>query len=214
MGGVLKVAIIGEPSSLDIPMTTATLTYELMWHVNESLFTYDKGFLPIPLLADGDEVTDKGGVAPHDHAAKRRQVPQRQGDDVGRRRPVPQAVGPRRLRGQAALAGRRTEKTEGWDMFSTGFVFAADPALHVSLRCTFAGWWCNEEKERLLGDLRLESDVKKRKAIVDRLQAVFYEEVGSVKLGDYFTLDAARREVRGDFRTAPRMYFWNSWLAK
>ena len=44
-GGVLKVAIVGEPPSLDIPLTTATLTYELMWHVNESLFAYDKGFL-------------------------------------------------------------------------------------------------------------------------------------------------------------------------
>src|SRR2546430_6942536 len=60
MGGVLKVAIVGEPPSLDIPMTTATLTYELMWHVNESLFAYDKNFLPIPHLAEGDQITDKG----------------------------------------------------------------------------------------------------------------------------------------------------------
>ena len=57
-------------------------------------------------------------------------------------------------------------------------------------------------------------DVKKRKAIVERLQTVFYEEVGSVKLGDYFTLDVARRDLRGEFRTAPRLNFWNSWLAK
>jgi peptide/nickel transport system substrate-binding protein len=60
MGGVLKVAIVGEPPSLDIPMTTAPLTYELMWHVNESLFAYDKNFLPIPHLAEGDVVSDKG----------------------------------------------------------------------------------------------------------------------------------------------------------
>jgi peptide/nickel transport system substrate-binding protein len=39
MGGVLKVASIGEPPTLDIPMSTATLVYEIMWHVNESLFT-------------------------------------------------------------------------------------------------------------------------------------------------------------------------------
>ena len=30
-----------------------------------------------------------------------------------------------------------------------------------------------------------------------------------MKFGDYFSLDAARRELRGDFRTAPRLYFWN-----
>ena len=47
-----------------------------------------------------------------------------------------------------------------------------------------------------------------------RIQTVFYEDVGQVKLGDYFTLDVARRELRGDFRTGSRLYFWNSWLAK
>ena len=60
MGGVLKVASIGEPPTLDIPMSTATLVYEIMWHVNESLFTYDKGFNPVPLLAESHAVTDKG----------------------------------------------------------------------------------------------------------------------------------------------------------
>jgi len=113
-----------------------------------------------------------------------------------------------------ATLNHRTEKPELWEVFSTGFVFSADPANHVAFRCTFQGWWCNEEKERLLGELQVEMDLKKRKAIVDRLQTVFYEEVGSVKLGDYFTLDVARRDLRGEFRTAPRLYFWNSWLAK
>src|SRR5580765_55569 len=60
MGGVLKVASIGEPPTLDIPMSTATLVYEIMWHVNESLFTYDKSFTPVPLLADSWTLTDKG----------------------------------------------------------------------------------------------------------------------------------------------------------
>jgi peptide/nickel transport system substrate-binding protein len=113
-----------------------------------------------------------------------------------------------------ATLNQRTQKPELWDVFSTGFVFSADPANHVALRCTFQGWWCNEEKERLLAELQVESDVKKRKAIIDRIQTVFYEDVGSVKLGDYFTLDVARRDLRGEFRTAPRLYFWNSWLAR
>jgi ABC-type transport system substrate-binding protein len=88
-------------------------------------------------------------------------------------------------------------------VFSTGFVFSADPANHVALRCTFQGWWCNEEKERLLGRAQVETDVKKRKAIIDRIQTVFYEDVGQVKLGDYFTLDVARRDLRGE-GSAPR----------
>jgi peptide/nickel transport system substrate-binding protein len=113
-----------------------------------------------------------------------------------------------------ATLNNRTEKPELWDVFSTGFVFSADPANHVALRCTFNGWWCNEEKERLLAELQVETDVKKRKAVIERIQAVFYEDVGSVKLGDYFTLDVARRDLRGEFRTAPRLYFWNAWLTK
>ncbi len=113
-----------------------------------------------------------------------------------------------------ATLNSRTQKPELWDVFSTGLVFSADPANHIALRCSWNGWWCHEEKEQLLADLQRESDVKKRKALVDRIQVIFYEDVGRIKLGDYFTLDVARRELRGEFRTAPRLYFWNSWLAK
>ena len=48
MGGVLKIAVIGEPPSLDLHTTTATITYQIMSHVYEGLFTYDKSFTPIP----------------------------------------------------------------------------------------------------------------------------------------------------------------------
>ena len=72
MGGVLKVASIGEPPTLDITTSTATIVYEIMWHVNESLFTYDKSFNPIPLLAESHgRVTDKG-LKLHDQAPRSR----------------------------------------------------------------------------------------------------------------------------------------------
>jgi peptide/nickel transport system substrate-binding protein len=113
-----------------------------------------------------------------------------------------------------ATLNQRVQKPELWEAYVTGYPLNPDPALHVAFRCSFQGWWCNEEKERLVGELRQESDVKKRKALVDRIQTVFYEDVGQVKLGDYNTLDVARRDLRGEFRTAPRLYFWNSWLAR
>jgi peptide/nickel transport system substrate-binding protein len=113
-----------------------------------------------------------------------------------------------------ATQSQRVQKPELWDVYSTGYPFYPDPAIHVARRCSFQGWWCNEEKERLVAELQRESDPKRRKSLVDRVQAVFYEDVGQVKLGDYFSLDTARRELRGSFRTAPRRYFWNSWLAR
>ena len=60
VGGVLKVATIGEPPTLDMPMSTATISYEIMWHANETLFTYDAGFNPIPMLAETHTITDGG----------------------------------------------------------------------------------------------------------------------------------------------------------
>jgi len=113
-----------------------------------------------------------------------------------------------------ATLNQRVQKPELWELYVTGYPLNPDPALHVAFRCSFQGWWCNEEKERLLVELRRESDVKKRKALVERIQTIHYEDVGQVKLGDYNTLDVARRDLRGEFRTAPRLYFWNSWLAR
>src|SRR3989441_4426706 len=60
MGGVLKVATVGEPPTLDVQMTTTVLTNEVMWHVHECLFTYDRSFSPIPMLAESHAVSDRG----------------------------------------------------------------------------------------------------------------------------------------------------------
>jgi peptide/nickel transport system substrate-binding protein len=112
----------------------------------------------------------------------------------------------------ATLVQRRN-KPELFDVFSTGFTFTADPALATALQCGWPGSWCHEEKDRLLQDLARESDAKKRKALIDRIQTIFYDDVGRIKFGDYFLLDVTRKELRG-FRSTPELYFWNVWLAK
>ena len=112
----------------------------------------------------------------------------------------------------ATLVQRRG-KPELFDVFSTGFTFTADPALATSIQCNWPGGWCQEEKERLITEMIRETDQKKRRALVDRIQTIFHEDVGRIKFGDYFSLDVLRREVRG-FRTAPELYFWNAWLAR
>jgi peptide/nickel transport system substrate-binding protein len=112
----------------------------------------------------------------------------------------------------ATLVQRRN-KPELFDVFSTGFTLNADPALATSLQCAWPGSWCNEEKEKLLAEIAREGDPKKRKALIDRVQTVFYEDVGRVKLGDYFLLDVARKDLRG-FQSTPELFFWNTWLAR
>jgi len=113
----------------------------------------------------------------------------------------------------ATLVQRRA-KPELYEIFSTGHPVSFDPALSTPLQCDWPGWWCHEEKERLMAELTRETDPKKRKAIIERIQVVFYEDVGRIKFGDVFLFRAARKELRGSVRTLPYIHFWNAWLAK
>jgi peptide/nickel transport system substrate-binding protein len=112
----------------------------------------------------------------------------------------------------ATLVQRRN-KPELWDIFSTGFTFGPEPALLTSIQCNWPGWWCLDEKERAADALTKESDPKKRRAHLERVQQLFYEDVGRIKFGDYFTLDVVRKDVR-NFPALPWTAFWNAWLAR
>jgi peptide/nickel transport system substrate-binding protein len=59
-GGELRVAMIGEPPSLDMQATTAVITREIGVNVFETLYTLDAKFQPVPHLAEGHEVADGG----------------------------------------------------------------------------------------------------------------------------------------------------------
>src|SRR5262245_59063245 len=60
MGGALTAAMIGEPPSLNLHWTTAVITQQITWHVYETLYTYDRSFTPMPMLAEGHTVSDGG----------------------------------------------------------------------------------------------------------------------------------------------------------
>jgi peptide/nickel transport system substrate-binding protein len=111
-----------------------------------------------------------------------------------------------------ATVVQRRGKPELWDLFTTGITFNPDPALTSNLQCDWPGWWCHEEKERLLAELIREGDLKKRRVIIERIQAVFYEDVGRIKMGDFFTMYVTR-DLKG-FQGNPFLHFWNAWLAR
>jgi peptide/nickel transport system substrate-binding protein len=111
----------------------------------------------------------------------------------------------------ATLVQRRN-KPELWDAFSTGITFNPEPAYNTGVQCNWPGWWCHEDKERWLDAVARETDPRKRKAMWEKVQVLFYEDVGRVKFGDYFSLEVARKELRG-FRSTPELNFWNVWLA-
>jgi len=59
-GGTLRVAIIGEPPSLDTHFPVGILASAIGQHLFESLFTMGKDFRPIPLLAESYSLADNG----------------------------------------------------------------------------------------------------------------------------------------------------------
>ena len=103
---------------------------------------------------------------------------------------------------------QRRNKPELWDVFTTAITFSPDPALTSNLQCDWPGWWCHEEKERLVAELIRENDPRKRRAIIERIQAVFYDDVGRIKMGDIFIMYATR-DLKG-FTATPFLHFWNA----
>jgi peptide/nickel transport system substrate-binding protein len=59
-GGRLRIALIGEPPTLDVHQTTATIVAMITWHLYEAIFTWDENFAVVPLLAEAYEVAADG----------------------------------------------------------------------------------------------------------------------------------------------------------
>jgi ABC-type transport system substrate-binding protein len=59
-GGVLKVALNAEPPSLDLQWSTSLTTQQIGWQIYETLYTLDRQYNPIPLLAEGHTVSEGG----------------------------------------------------------------------------------------------------------------------------------------------------------
>ncbi|MGH7354845.1 MAG: ABC transporter substrate-binding protein [Candidatus Rokuibacteriota bacterium] len=110
----------------------------------------------------------------------------------------------------ATLVQRRN-KPELFDVFSTGFTFNPEPALSTATICNWPGWWCNEDKDQWMDALARESEPRKRRAMWEKVQQIFYEDVGRIKFGDSFSLDVTRKEVQG-YRPTNELNLWNVWL--
>lgn len=59
-GGVLQVALTGDPPNLDIHQTTDSIVVLVCSHAYETLFTWDSEYQAVPLLAESHEVLDDG----------------------------------------------------------------------------------------------------------------------------------------------------------
>lgn len=112
----------------------------------------------------------------------------------------------------ATLVARRA-RPELWDVFSTAFGMVPDPVFMLALQPAWPGWYDNPEMNAMMAELQRRSDPRVRMDIWKRMQALWYEDAGSIKFGDYFLLHLHRRELQG-FASVPTLIFWNAWMAR
>ena len=107
----------------------------------------------------------------------------------------------------ATLRARR-EKPELWHAFITGHPAQLHPVMHIFLNARWPEWWESEKKDKLVDAILSEPDPKKAYGLVEELQRLVYEEVALVKIGEYFLLHGARKEVKG-YASMLRPFFFN-----
>ena len=55
-----------------------------------------------------------------------------------------------------------------------------------------------------------ETNFDKRYALMEQIQELFYEEVPTIKIGDYANLRILAQNVKG-FKNMNEIFFWNVW---
>lgn len=111
----------------------------------------------------------------------------------------------------ATVVQRYTTDPKIWDVFMTGEGFNPDPTQLEVVSCDVQGRWCNPKKNELLEKLALETKFEKRVAIWQEIQRLHYEDVGVIKLGDFFSMRMMGKRVRG-FKNLVQPFEWNVWV--
>jgi peptide/nickel transport system substrate-binding protein len=111
----------------------------------------------------------------------------------------------------ATLVKRRSDPNE-YDIFGTAHNSYDHPVLQPYLSPTWPGFWENEERDKLVGQIFAEPDPQKMNAIIKQLQALQWREVPGIKICEYFLLQSRSNKLMG-YGAPVDWFFWNAWLA-
>jgi peptide/nickel transport system substrate-binding protein len=107
---------------------------------------------------------------------------------------------------------QRRQKPDQWEAFVTGHGVVPEPSSITIFNPSYPGWWDTLDKHKLLDAFTTESDPEKRVPLWQKLQAQFYVDVPTVKIGAGFTTFGASKKLSGYY---PGIWpaFWNTRLA-
>jgi peptide/nickel transport system substrate-binding protein len=111
----------------------------------------------------------------------------------------------------ATLLQKRTDPAL-WEGFIAAHSVVAEPSLITILNPSYPGWWDSPDKHAALDRFVTEPDQAKRVAIWKQLQALFYSEVPTIKIGSAYNLYGISDKLTG-YTSQSWPYFWNTRLA-
>ncbi len=98
-----------------------------------------------------------------------------------------------------------------WDMFMTHHGNVPDPILLTMMNDSYPGWWTTDEKHELIAEFTGTSDLEARQAAWEKLQALVYEQLPAVKVGNLYSYDIASPDLETAWESAPAFpYFWGA----
>ncbi len=107
----------------------------------------------------------------------------------------------------ATLLQKRTDPNL-WEAFIAAHSLVADPTLITIVNPSYPGWWDSPDKHAALDAFVGESDPAKRLAIWRQLQAIFYRDVPTIKLGEFLQLYGISSKLTG-YTPLAWPCFWN-----
>ena len=109
----------------------------------------------------------------------------------------------------ATLIEKRGQPDQ-WDMFFTHHGFVPDPILISVMSDSYPGWWATPEKAALKAKFTASCDAAERPSTWAEMQALFYDQVPTMKTGDIYTYNIASPALKslGD-TTLIWPHFWN-----
>ena len=112
----------------------------------------------------------------------------------------------------ATLLQKRGDE-KAWDAFFTYHTFVPEPSLITFVNPSYPGWWDSAAKKEALAAFNREMDPAARKAKWVELQKLFYSEVPTIKVGEFYNLAAASDKLT-NYTPTPWPFFWNAELKK
>jgi peptide/nickel transport system substrate-binding protein len=95
-----------------------------------------------------------------------------------------------------------------WEGFCTSGAIAPDPSLFSMLNTAYPGWWDSPRKRDALARFIAALNLPARVAAWKELQALFYEEVPTILIGNFYALYGISNKLNG-FNPFGWPYFWN-----